>query len=61
MEEFYDRSYFKYEMVNIANYHTNRVWNVHFDMYFDQIFMFIARIEVLSGEGLIDFENIFKK
>ena len=61
MEQFYDKNYFQYEMLRLADYSKQRVWKILFDKDMDNIYLFLARIKVIKSNRLYDYDKMFPK
>ena len=61
MEQFYDKNYFQYEMLRLADYSKQRVWKILFDKDMDIIYLFLARVNVIKANRLYDYDEMFPK
>lgn len=57
MEDFYNRNYRNYVVNEYTNIFQERIWGISYDQHIDMIYVFIAKINQISGYKELKFEN----
>ena len=58
MKHYYDENYVKFQVSKIEDYINEKVWKIYFDEHYDLIYIFIAKIRIISGD--LDEQNQFE-
>lgn len=56
MEEFYNNNYRNHEVHELTNIFQERIWSISYDQHIDMIYIFIAKINQMSGYKELKFE-----
>lgn len=60
MEAFYDKTYNDYEVFTIPDFIGKKVINLIYDINYDLIYIFLAKVKQIKGKKLTQFHSEYK-